>query len=49
MNIRVIYRLSDAGYKKEKPEYINNKLCLENASQIFGKENRQKSFGGIEK
>ena len=26
--MKVIYRLSDAGYKKEKPEYINNKLCL---------------------
>ena len=39
MGIRVIYRLSDAGYKKEKPEYIDNKLCLENASKVFGKEN----------
>ena len=33
--MKVIYRLSDAGYKKEKPEYINNKLCLENASKVF--------------
>mgnify|MGYP006141759733 CR=1 FL=1 len=39
MSIRVIYRLSDAGYKKEKPKYIDNKLCLENASKVFGKEN----------
>ena len=39
MSIRVIYRLSDAGYKKEKPKYIDNKLCLENASKVFGQEN----------
>ena len=39
MRIQVIYRLSDAGYKKEKPKYIDNKLCLENASKVFGREN----------
>jgi hypothetical protein len=33
--INIIYRISDAGYKKDKPEYINNKNCLENASKVF--------------
>lgn len=28
--IRVIYRLSDGGYAKEKPPYITNKNCLSN-------------------
>tara|TARA_R110001592_G_scaffold162983_1_gene396678 strand:- start:189 stop:890 length:702 start_codon:yes stop_codon:yes gene_type:complete len=37
--MKVIYRLSDAGYKKEKPKYIDNKTCLENASKVFGKDN----------
>lgn len=31
----VIYRISDAGYKKEKPQYINNELCLKNAESVF--------------
>ena len=33
--MKVIYRISDAGYKKEKPEYINNEGCLKNAVEIF--------------
>ena len=33
--INIIYRISDAGYQKEKPEYINNKNCLKNASKVF--------------
>lgn len=31
----VIYRISDAGYNKVKPSYINNENCLKNALSIF--------------
>ena len=31
----IIYRISDAGYKKSKPDYINNVSCLLNASKVF--------------
>jgi hypothetical protein len=37
--IKVIYRISDAGYNKVKPLYINNANCLQNAVRVFGKEN----------
>jgi hypothetical protein len=33
--MKIIYRISDAGYKKEKPEYINNENCLKNAVKVF--------------
>lgn len=33
--MKVIYRISDAGYKKEKPAYINNETCLINALREF--------------
>ncbi len=33
--MKLIYRISDAGYKKEKPDYINNKNCLQNAIKHF--------------
>ena len=33
--MKIIYRISDAGYKKEKPDYINNENCLKNATEIF--------------
>lgn len=33
--MKIIYRISDAGYKKDKPEYINNKECLKNATDVF--------------
>ena len=33
--MKVIYRISDAGYNKVKPEYINNENCLKNASEVF--------------
>jgi hypothetical protein len=33
--MKVIYRISDAGYKKEKPEWINNENCLRNAYSTF--------------
>jgi len=31
----IIYRLSDSGYAKEKPDYINNEKCLKNALKAF--------------
>lgn len=37
--MKVIYRISDAGYNKVKPLYINNANCLQNAVRVFGKEN----------
>lgn len=33
--MKVIYRISDAGYRKVKPDYINNEKCLANAVQTF--------------
>ncbi len=33
--MRIIYRISDAGYNKVKPEYINNENCLANATEVF--------------
>ena len=33
--MKVIYRISDAGYSKVKPEYINNENCLKNAVDVF--------------
>ena len=33
--MRIIYRISDAGYSKVKPDYINNENCLKNATQVF--------------
>lgn len=35
MNIHIYYRISDAGYNKVKPDYINNENCLRNAVQMF--------------
>ena len=35
--MQVIYRISETGYPKEKPEYINNKNCFENALRTFNK------------
>jgi hypothetical protein len=37
--MHVIYRISEIGYPKNKPNYINNKNCFENALQIFNKAN----------
>jgi len=36
--MKIIYRISDAGYNKVKPEYINNENCLINALNIFSTE-----------
>jgi len=33
--MKIIYRISDAGYNKIKPSYIDNKKCLVNASWAF--------------
>jgi len=33
--MKIIYRISDSGYSKVKPEYINNESCLKNALKIF--------------
>tara|TARA_R100000951_G_scaffold33936_2_gene28982 strand:+ start:2872 stop:3564 length:693 start_codon:yes stop_codon:yes gene_type:complete len=33
--MKIIYRISDAGYNKVKPDYINNENCLKNASEVF--------------
>lgn len=36
--MKIIYRISDAGYNKVKPNYINNVRCLENALKVFKNE-----------
>ena len=33
--MKIIYRISDAGYNKIKPDYINNENCLRNFCNIF--------------
>ena len=33
--MRIIYRISDSGYNKIKPDYINNENCLANATKEF--------------
>jgi len=33
--MKIIYRISDAGYSKVKPDYINNESCLKNAFKVF--------------
>lgn len=33
--MKIIYRISDAGYKKVKPSYINNKNCFKNFCKVF--------------
>lgn len=35
--MKVIYRISESGYNKVKPDYINNKNCFENAVKTFNK------------
>jgi hypothetical protein len=35
--MKIIYRISDAGYNKVKPDYINNENCLKNARFTFNK------------
>ena len=33
--MKIIYRISDTGYNKTKPDYINNENCLRNFCNIF--------------
>ena len=33
--MKIIYRISDAGYSKVKPDYITNEACLANAVKVF--------------
>jgi hypothetical protein len=33
--MKIIYRISDAGYNKIKPAYINNENCLKNFCNVF--------------
>ena len=33
--MKIIYRISDAGYNKVKPSYIDNEKCLANATNAF--------------
>lgn len=37
--MKIIYRISDAGYSKVKPEYISNENCLKNFVSVFGNQN----------
>jgi hypothetical protein len=37
--MKVIYRISDAGYSKVKPDYISNENCLKNFISVFGNQN----------
>ena len=36
--MKIIYRISDAGYNKVKPPYVNNENCLLNALDMFSTE-----------
>lgn len=33
--MKIIYRISDSGYNKVKPDYINNEACLRNFCNVF--------------
>lgn len=33
--MKIIYRISDSGYNKVKPNYINNESCLRNFCNVF--------------
>jgi hypothetical protein len=37
--MKIIYRISDAGYSKVKPDYISNENCLKNFVSVFGNQN----------
>jgi hypothetical protein len=36
--MKIIYRISDTGYNKVKPDYINNENCLNNFCKVFIEE-----------
>lgn len=33
--MKILYRISDAGYSKIKPEYVSNEACLKNFCNVF--------------
>ena len=33
--MKIIYRISEAGYNKVKPDYVNNESCLKNFCNVF--------------
>ena len=37
--MKIIYRISDAGYNKLKPDYVTNEKCLANAVKEFNSKN----------
>jgi len=37
--MKIIYRISDSGYNKVKPDYITNENCLKNFVYVFGNQN----------
>lgn len=37
--LKIIYRISDNGYSKTKPDYITNENCLKNLVYVFGNHN----------
>ena len=37
--MKVIYRISDTGYNKIKPSYVNNENCLKNFAGVFDNQN----------
>jgi hypothetical protein len=39
--MKIIYRISDVGYNKVKPLYINNSNCFKNAVKVFGSEENE--------
>jgi hypothetical protein len=39
--MKILYRISDAGYNKVKPDYINNENCLKNFIYVFGNKDLQ--------
>jgi hypothetical protein len=39
--MKIIYRTSDVGYNKVKPEYVNNENCLKNFVYVFGNRDIQ--------
>jgi hypothetical protein len=39
--MKIIYRISDIGYNKIKPDYINNENCLKNFVYVFGNKDIQ--------
>ena len=37
--MKIIYRISNSGYNKVKPDYVNNENCLKNFVNVFGNDN----------